>query len=375
MVTFLERVLRMGWRPSVVMSTMLVLLNGCLVTDGTLERWANPDGPKGPGTFQQASDHDGDGYTAPDDCDDQNANVYPGAPEVCDGQDNDCDHEVDEEGAVDAPTWYADGDGDGFGAESGEGHHAVTACEQPEGYAPDGGDCDDYDGTTYPGATEVCDGRDNNCDGDIDEGTESMTTWYPDADGDGFGYGDAEGATQACEQPEGYVADGTDCDDEDATVYPYAPELADGQDNDCDGEIDEGLCTPDDLIWTAEARHASGTADTSFSDEEEVFGGGVVTNPCDNDIEITTASTCLIEYITDYWDTLVEPACGDTITTWVVPGESSIDEMHSLGTLSARSYSLYIYFNYSIAGSYLHTTSFSVYDGDTGDTGDADGDG
>ncbi|MBW7892189.1 MAG: T9SS type A sorting domain-containing protein, partial [Chitinophagaceae bacterium] len=88
--------------------------------------------------------------------------------------------------------------------------------------------------------TEICDGIDNDGDGEIDEGIEKPI-WYRDADGDG--YGDRENSIQACDPPMGYVADDSDCNDNDATIYPGAPELCDGKDNNCDGVIDEGCET------------------------------------------------------------------------------------------------------------------------------------
>jgi photosystem II stability/assembly factor-like uncharacterized protein len=67
------------------------------------------------------------------------------------------------------------------------------------------------------------------------------TSWYADNDGDGYGAGTA---ILACEAPAGTVADNTDCDDDDATVYPGAPELCDGIDNNCDLIVDNVLICP-----------------------------------------------------------------------------------------------------------------------------------
>lgn len=79
-------------------------------------------------------------------------------------------------------------------------------------------DCDDLDSGIFPGATEVCDEVDNDCGGDTDEPTAAdALLWYVDSDGDG--YGDPERFAKACDQPAGWVDNGDDCDDEDATVH------------------------------------------------------------------------------------------------------------------------------------------------------------
>ena len=85
----------------------------------------------------------------------------------------------------------------------------------------------------------MCDGLDNNCDGNIDEGV--LNTYYADTDSDG--YGDASTTTQACDPPSGYVTDDTDCDDTNGSVNPGATEdCFDGIDNDCDGVVDCATC-------------------------------------------------------------------------------------------------------------------------------------
>jgi len=204
------------------------------VSNNTSWRWwdtsstSNDEhGTPGAANYDCQSDLDGDGYSTTD-CDDGDASVNPGATEVCDGVDNDCDGSIDEAGATGGSTWYADADGDGYG----DAAASTTACSQPSGYVADGTDCDDGDATAYPGATEVCDGLDNDCDGSIDEGT-TASTWYADADGDS--YGDDATALSTCSPPAGYVTTGGDCDDAAASVNPGAEEVCnDGLDNDCD---------------------------------------------------------------------------------------------------------------------------------------------
>ncbi|MCB9745430.1 MAG: FG-GAP repeat protein [Alphaproteobacteria bacterium] len=190
------------------------------------------DPPTDDSGVEAVTDADGDGYAAAEDCDDADASVRPGAEELCDGVDNDCDGTIDL-GASDASSFYADGDGDGYG----DAADVVAACEAPEGRVDVAGDCDDSAPEVHPEAAELCDGLDNNCDGLIDEGL--VGSWYPDADGDGWG-ADA-GLTETCTPPEGYVQQGGDCDDSASAANPgLRTEICgDGLDNDCDGDFGE----------------------------------------------------------------------------------------------------------------------------------------
>ncbi|MFT5679802.1 MAG: hypothetical protein ACI8RZ_000707 [Myxococcota bacterium] len=193
------------------------------------------------------ADVDGDGWAACLECNDDDAAINPDGTEVCDGQDNDCDGDTDEPDSLDASIWYADSDTDGFGDAS----TSTRACDEPSGYVADDSDCNDADITINPDGEEVCDYQDNDCDGDVDENDASdVLTWYADADGDG--YGDAATTTESCSQPSGFVADSSDCDDSDAAVNPAGEEVCDGEDNDCDGTVDEDDAT-DALTWYADA--------------------------------------------------------------------------------------------------------------------------
>ncbi|HEX5749299.1 MAG TPA: MopE-related protein [Archangium sp.] len=168
------------------------------------------------------------------DCNDGNAAIRPGAAEVCDGLDNDCDAQVDEGVKT---TFYRDADADTYGATG----TTTLACSKPTGYATRGGDCNDSNSSIKPGATEVCDGKDNDCDGNVDEGVK--TTFYRDADADTYG---ATGTTTlACSKPTGYATRGGDCNDSSSAYHPGAFEPCGGRDYNCDGRtvscpIDDG---------------------------------------------------------------------------------------------------------------------------------------
>ena len=138
------------------------------------------------------------------------------------------------------PTWYADVDGDLFGNAS----VTTVKCAQPAGYVSDNTDCDDSNALVHPGATEICNGIDDNCNSLIDDTDPLITgqpTWYIDNDGDG--YGTNASLIVSCNQPGGYVLLNTDCNDTPASgfsIHPSATEICDnGIDENCNLEIDE----------------------------------------------------------------------------------------------------------------------------------------
>ena len=197
-------------------------------------------------------DQDGDGYIGAQDCRDDDALSYPGADERCDGVDNDCDGRTDEEDAVDATTFYADLDGDGFG----DPDSPVVGCSPPEGTVEAGTDCDDANPGVHPDAPETWyDGVDSDCAGDDDF----------DRDGDGFSGG----------------VDGVDCDDAEPTAYPAAEEVCgDGIDNNCDGSLgpcglngDVAATLGDALTYGASPDEYSGQSVTFLGD---ITGDGTV---------------------------------------------------------------------------------------------------
>ncbi|MEZ4316753.1 MAG: putative metal-binding motif-containing protein [Myxococcota bacterium] len=222
------------------------------------------------------------GVSGSEDCDDADAESYVGAPERCDDKDNDCDGTVDEDAQLGVPTYYFDGDGDGYGNPD---VRSTISCDPPAPavqWLATGTDCDDTEFLAFPGATESCDGVDNDCDGlvdaadpsvdldvwyydndgdgvgqtgivveqcgqpngyvatpgdcdDNDPSSTSFAEWYRDLDGDGFGAG---AVLPSCAPPPGYVSTSTDCNDNNAAISPSAPETCNSVDDDCDGLVD-----------------------------------------------------------------------------------------------------------------------------------------
>lgn len=192
------------------------------------------------GQVDEALDGDNDGVTGcAGDCDDTNPAVKPGATEICNNIDDDCDSLTDE-GVKN--TYYTDNDGDTFGSSA-----TIQACTKPDGASTVSTDCNDNNAAINPAATEVCNGVDDDCDSQVDEGVK--TTYYTDADGDGFG---TSSTVQACTKPNNAATVSGDCNDNNAQVNPGKTEVCNLIDDDCDGTIDEGFDADNDTYTTCE---------------------------------------------------------------------------------------------------------------------------
>ena len=167
------------------------------------------------------------------DCDDINALINPDAVELCNSLDDNCNGIIDEDLIL--YTLYVDADEDGFG----DADIFIYSClEIVVGYVSDSTDCDDSNNLIFPGAIEICDYVDNDCDGIIDDNLSYIHS-YEDADADEFGNLNID--SLSCDLPDGFVEDNTDCDDTNPLIYPGAEEFLNGLDDNCNGSSDEGL--------------------------------------------------------------------------------------------------------------------------------------
>ena len=213
------------------------------------------------------------------DCNDNNAEEFPGAVWYADldgdgfgdadntltqclqptdyvSDSTDCD-DTDED-ILGALTYYIDADGDGFGENGSVG---VVACEAPNDHVLNDDDCDDNNNAIHPNAVEICDGFDNNCNGQEDEGL-TMQTWYSDSDGDTFG--DPDMSIMHCDQPAGYVLDNTDCDDTDENINPDATEITGNTiDENCDG-LDGNVGLGEETMGVASVFPNPGTTEVTI---------------------------------------------------------------------------------------------------------------
>ncbi len=286
------------------MAQILVLSSGCITTS-------------------ELPDRDGDGASQGVDCDDRDPSRYPGADEVCNGLDDDCDGYVDED-AVDRLLWFRDRDGDEFGNVD----EPLEACDAPAGYVADATDCDDMCADCRPGVVEVCDGRDNDCDGEADEeGAADAETMYTDADGDG--YGDPDDERQVCLNLGGLAFNDDDCDDTDADVNPVAiDECGDDIDSDCNGAIDDCVFSLEDAdAWAG-------------SPEEGDAFGAVVHGPGDLDGDGLVDAAVAAPGASQSDESggavylFLGPLSGDLVAATEVFGSEPYDQLgSSLGTL------------------------------------------
>jgi hypothetical protein len=296
-------------------------------------------------------DRDGDGTPDAKDCDPADPSAHPGAEERCNGFDDDCDGDVDEGLSAE---WYEDQDGDGFG----EGQ-ASEGCDAPEGYAAQDGDCDDADSSVYPGADESdctdpkdyncdgetayadkdkdgyascedcndadskvhtssaerCNGKDDDCNGTIDDDASDCTTLYEDADGDGVG---STKKVCGCAGSPGYASTSGDCDDTNADVNPSALETcATTYDDDCDGKTND---------------YTGGSAPSVYAGADQTEAAGDAS--CVADGYAYACDACPTFDITLGSDATATDAEGDTLTyKWTVsPSGPSIDTPTALST-------------------------------------------
>ncbi|MEY4118907.1 MAG: hypothetical protein RLZZ116_2235, partial [Planctomycetota bacterium] len=196
------------------------------------------------------------------DCNDADAAIKPSAAETCNQVDDNCNGSIDD-GLV-FTDYFVDGDADGFGSS---GSTAQSACAPVVGRVANSLDCNDSDASIKPGAAELCDLIDQDCDGQADDGLPTQD-YYADADADTFGA--ANGTPIAsCMPLAGRVLDHTDCNDASAAVRPGALENCanDGIDNDCDGEANSDSEASDSVAY-----YVDGDSDT--------YGAGAATMGC-----------------------------------------------------------------------------------------------
>jgi len=210
------------------------------------------------------------------DCDDTDPQVHPDADEFCNGIDDNCDGEVDGDDALDPNQWFLDADRDAFGNPD----VMVDACDMPEGHVGNGLDCDDFDPLSSPFGLEYCDGKDNDCNGIIDDDTAAdAPEWFRDFDGDGFG--SPATVITSCVLPGGFVSNADDCADGNGLVHPDAEEFCNSIDDNCDGAVDEGFAL--DTYYRDADGDTYGDLSAPIVSCMPLAGFSVVGGDCDDD--------------------------------------------------------------------------------------------
>ena len=195
-------------------------------------------------------------------------------------------------------TYYADIDIDGFGNPL----MSQSSCSVPVGYVTNSTDCNDNDANVRPTATEICNTIDDNCNGQINEGI-TFTTYYLDADGDGFG--NPNSSQSSCVTLTGYVTNNADCNDASSLIKPTAIEICNTVDDNCNGLINEGLVFLNYYIDSDLDGFGAGTAQSSCNS----LGSTYVTNntDCNNtNAAIRPGATEICNAIDDNCNNLID---------------------------------------------------------------------
>jgi hypothetical protein len=217
-------------------------------------------------------DLDNDGFLVSEgDCNDGDDSIYPGATEVCDGVDNNCDGTIDENFIIN--QYWLDDDNDGFGNPE----ISTSSCFTPEGYVSNSNDCDDEDEDVNPNINEICDGKDNNCNGYIDEGFVT-SVFFLDSDDDG--YGNPNVSINSCFMPDGYADNDNDCNDANTNINPGMNEICNNADDDCSGVIDDNLTTQ--VYYEDDDNDSFGNPNVSVEDCSQPNGYVLNSLDCDD---------------------------------------------------------------------------------------------
>jgi hypothetical protein len=276
------------------------------------------------------------------DCNDNNASINVNASEICNGADDNCSGQIDE-GFV-LSNYYMDSDSDGFGNLN----TLLSSCFQPTGYVSNATDCNDNNISINTSASEICNGLDENCNGQADDGL-GFINYYFDFDLDGFGtLGNME---NACAQPVGFVPNALDCNDDNSYVNPDAIEICNGLDEDCDGENDNSVvfatfyedadgdtygdpatgqdfCLIPTELFVDNGDDCDDTNATINPSATEIWENGI-----DDDCNPNTSDVSVDEWSADAFNLFPNPAT-DRITLSLTSTDfSTIDIFNSLGAL------------------------------------------
>ncbi len=242
------------------------------------------------------------------DCNDANAAIYPGKAELCNLIDDDCDLLIDENAGI---IYFADNDHDNYGNVL----SFVVSCTMPNGYTTNSTDCNDNNAAINPGAAEICNSVDDNCNILVDDGAAG-TTYYLDADSDGFG-NPAVSVTTCNTPPIGFVANGSDCNDLNSLINPLAADICDGTDNNCNSITDDNaIGVTISLSGPATGCKSEPVTLTATGTNIESYKWYKGTNP--NSVAGQTNSTYTLTYDNTTVKAVVSNSFGCTATSEVV---------------------------------------------------------
>jgi hypothetical protein len=187
-------------------------------------------------------------------------------------------------GGGEISTFYRDADSDGYG----DPDNTSQATSAPAGYVEDNTDCDDGSNSVHPGAPEAANEVDDNCNGEVDEGVQPPTTFFRDADNDGYG----DPAISQTTFAPGYVDNNTDCDDGRSATNPGAQEVVGNNiDDNCNGQTDESVLYLESFTLEPQQIYAQTGGIIDDLVETESTGRIVLVTPAAADTVVTVESS------------------------------------------------------------------------------------
>ena len=225
-------------------------------------------------TINTCSDLDNDNFPFSEDCNDNNPNIHPNAPEICNSIDDNCNGLIND--GIPTFTFFADNDNDSFG----DADVSLDTCSNipPSGFVANSLDCNDNNPNIHPNAPEICNSIDDNCNGLINDGIPTFT-FFADNDNDSFG--DADISLDTCSNipPTGFVTNSLDCNDNNPNIHPNAPEICNSIDDNCNGLINDGI--PTFTFFADNDNDSFGDADVSLDTCSNIPPSGFVANSLD----------------------------------------------------------------------------------------------
>ena len=223
-------------------------------------------------------------------------------------------------------VWYLDNDHDGYGDKN----NFVIDSVAPANYVSDSTDCNDQDSSIHPGAQEICNNVDDDCNGLVDDGI-TFITYYIDNDHDGYGSSSDPGVS-LCQSPgDEYSVNNSDCNDNNSDIHPFAVEQCNGIDDNCNGIVDDNVLAAEiNIIW--QKTFGGSNADVALAMDTTLDHGYVIagyTSSSNGDVTLADGNL-------DFW--VVKIDSNGTLLWQKTFGGSNAEVAYAIGSTADGGY-------------------------------------